>query len=414
MESASSTTLHTPDKQKLWTAPFILFMAINAIAGTATQMITPLMAKYLTSKGATLELAALITAILSAVALVGRPFSGAANDFMNKKKIMFFSSMVVGLCLLGYSFTASIPMIIVLRIIHGLAFCFQGTTTMAFSASFIPRERFGEGMGYMGLTMIVSSSIGPNIGVLLTDNYGTNVCFGVAAVISLIASAALLTVPYQFVKRQRPEGYKFRIRMSDLFAKELFLLSAFVGIFSIGNGLINTYLKLLAEERNILNVGLYFTANALMMVAVRPFVGRLLDKKGLTIIMIPAYLIASIGMMFISSASATWMLVAAGILKAIGQGSGAPSIQAASVKILGKAKAGVASSTCYIGQDIGNIIGPIVGGFVVTRYSFAAVFQDYAILLVLTAAAFVIYNRVSFKNVEKATLLPQEAPVVAE
>jgi MFS family permease len=404
--NSAASTLKT---HKLWSGPFILFLFIGALSGTATQMVTPLMATYLKDMGISFTLVGTVVSILSFTALIGRPFSGAANDFLNRKVIMFVSSLTVGLCVLGYSFAHSLGLVVAIRVLHGLAFCFQGTASMAFAASFIPRDRFGEGMGYMGMAQIVAFSIGPSVGVTISDTYGTNVCFALAAIISITASFVVLAVPYKFVKRQMPDGYRFKIKFGDLFAKELFLLSAFIGIFSIGNGIINAFLKLLAEERQILNVGLYFTANAFTMVAVRPFVGKLLDRKGLTIIMIPAYIIASAAMFFIAGANATWMLVAAGILKAVGQGSGAPSIQAESVKMLGKERSGVASSTCYIGQDIGNIIGPIAGGWVYSVSSYAVVFNGYAALLLLTGGVFAYYSYVRFKKAKAAAAIQPAA-----
>jgi MFS family permease len=405
MTSDGKITTDTLKPLRLWSGPFILFLFVSALSGTATQMVTPMMATYLKDMGISFTLVGTVVSILSFTALLGRPFSGAANDFLNRKAIMFISSLTVGLCVLGYSFAHTLGLVIGIRVLHGLAFCFQGTASMAFAASFIPRDRFGEGMGYMGMAQIVAFSIGPSVGVSISNAYGTNACFAVAAVISIVASFIVLVVPYTFVKRPMPEGYRFKIKFGDLFAKELFLLSAFIGIFSIGNGMINAFLKLLAEERHIVDVGLYFTANAFAMVAVRPFVGKLLDRKGLTIIMIPAYIIASAAMFMIAGANATWMLLAAGILKAIGQGSGAPSIQAQSVKMLGKERSGVASSTCYIGQDIGNIIGPIVGGWAVSSFNYTVAFNGYAGVLLLTGGAFALYS-FNMRKKAKAAGLP--------
>jgi MFS family permease len=389
---------------KLWSGPFILFLFISALSSTATQMVTPLMSTYLKNMHAGQAMIGFIVGLLSLAALLARPFTGAANDFLNRRVIMFVSSLLVGLCVLAYAVCDNISLVIAIRILHGFAFSFQGTASMAFSASFVPRERFGEGMGYVGLAQIAAVSIGPSAGVYITDNFGSNTCFMIAAAVSIVAAFIVLAVPYQFVKRPMPAGYRFKIRMKDLFAKELFVLAAFVGIFSIGNGMVNAFLKPLADDRHILDVGLYFTANALTMVAVRPFAGRLLDKKGLTIIMIPAYIVASAAMFFIGSASATWMLIAAGILKAVGQGSGAPSIQAESIKMLGKERSGVASSTCFIGADVGNVIGPWIGGVTNSISSYATTFNGYAIFLLLTSGAFGLYSKI-LKKKEKAAEL---------
>jgi len=132
---------------------------------------------------------------------------------------------------------------------------------------------------------------------------------------------------------------------------------------------------------------LFFTAYSIMMVVIRPFVGVLLDKKGLSIIMYPALALATLGMVLLGSATTIWMVIIASILKALGQGAGTPSIQAYSIKLIGKERAGVASSTCYIGQDIGNSIAPIIGGFVAVQYGYAQMFYGYAAILLLLGTA---------------------------
>ncbi|MBR5064672.1 MAG: MFS transporter, partial [Oscillospiraceae bacterium] len=74
-------------------------------------------------------------------------------------------------------------------------------------------------------------------------------------------------------------------------------------------------------------------------------------------------------------------VIIAGILKAIGQGSGSPAIQSTSLKMIGREKAGVVSSTCYIGADVGNAIAPIIGGYVAENFGYEVMFKGYAVIL---------------------------------
>ena len=119
------------------------------------------------------------------------------------------------------------------------------------------------------------------------------------------------------------------------------------------------------------------------MVVTRPFIGKLLDRKSLKIILYPAYAIMTISMITLGFAKSLAAVVLAGVLKAVGQGSGGPSIQAFSLKQLGVEKAGVVSSTCFIGQDVGNALAPIIGGMVAQRFGYTTMFTSYAILLLV-------------------------------
>ena len=48
---------------------------------------------------------------------------------------------------------------------------------------------------------------------------------------------------------------------------------------------------------------------------------------------------------------------------------------------MGKEKAGIVSSTCYIGQDIGNSIAPMIGGVVADRWGYQTMYWGYAVIL---------------------------------
>lgn len=75
------------DKNQLWTLPFILVLAVNALNGISSYMVNPSMPQFLTAKGIPFALTGFISSLLSWVALGMRPFSGAMSDRLNKKKL---------------------------------------------------------------------------------------------------------------------------------------------------------------------------------------------------------------------------------------------------------------------------------------------------------------------------------------
>ena len=151
---------------------------------------------------------------------------------------------------------------------------------------------------------------------------------------------------------------------------------------------------LFGDARGIANIGLFFTAYSIAMVVVRPFAGKLVDKKGLRFVLYPAIVLSSAAYFVLGSATALWMVILAAILKAVGQGSGQPGIQSTCLRQIGREKAGVVSSTCYIGQDIGNAVAPVIGGFVVERFGYSNLFYGYAVVLLVGASLifFLKYN----------------------
>ena len=87
------------------------------------------------------------------------------------------------------------------------------------------------------------------------------------------------------------------------------------------------------------------------------------------------------------------LVLFAAVLKAIGQGSGSSAIQADSVRKLGLKRSGVASSSCYIGMDLGNVLGPAIGAFVISDYGYGPLFYGYAVLLLICIPIYFLYTK---------------------
>lgn len=390
MSHSAGTQSAVPNK--LWNKSFILVLLLSICNQSASQMVTPLISKYAISMGAALTVAATISGTMSIVALFLRPVSGFCSDRFNRKIIIICTSITTALCMYVYSVANSLPLLIATRIAHGVVFSFSGVAIMSFNTSFIPRERMGEGMGWMSMSSIVSQAFGPNIGMWLVDNYGYSVCFIVAMVASLLSTTILLAVPY---KHTPPAAPSKGIDLNSLISLRILPYAAVMALFSCGNGLVTTFIALIGDERGIANIGLFFTAYSFAMVATRPFVGKFLDKKGLKLILYPSLVIAGLSMVLLGYAQALWVVIVAGVLKAFGQGSGSPSIQATCMKQLGKEKAGVVSSTCYIGMDIGNAVAPVLGGMVVDKFGYSNMFLGYAFLLILGGSV-IFYFKAKF------------------
>jgi predicted MFS family arabinose efflux permease len=377
--------------QKLWNFNYIYFLCLSALNSIGFFMVNPILPKYIVGIGSNLVVAGIISGLFSITALVVRPFSGAAVDRFNKKRLMVISTAIIGLSVFTYSVTSNITAIFIIRIIHGTAFAISGTTNIAFASSFIPEDRMGEGVGYLGLGHIAATAIGPNAGLWVYENFGYKYCFTIAAILSLLTASLMLVIKYSSPKKQKLERKK--LRFSDLIAVELLPFAVFAALFSLSNGLVSTFIALLGESRGIENVGIFFTTNAIFLLIARLFAGKLNDRKGLSVIMIPAYILAATAMTLLAGASALWMIALAGALKALGQGGGQPALQAECIKKLGRDRTGVATSTYYIGADVGQGLGPIIGGAVSTSFGYGTMYAGCACLLAVGLVMYLIYAK---------------------
>lgn len=379
------------EKTRLWTGSFCLLILLNLSNGIAGQMTIPLVAKFSLSLDPDLTLASTVSGLMSLVSLFVCPFAGLLSDRFNRKTVLLLSSAGYGLALLLHAFAFSIPMLVVLRLITGVFFSIVSVTLVAFSTYFVPKQRMGEGLGYTALASILSQALGPALGLALTDWFGYSVTFFVSGAFGLLGLVVILFMVYP--KDVVPKATK-KIAFHDLFAVEFTGFMLLAMLFSSGNGLISTYLAIVAEERGISNIAVFFTVYSVCMVVLRPLAGKLLDRKGIYIILLPSILFAALGMFFIGIGYSLAVMLLASVFKALGQGSGTPSLQAYVVKTLDKSRAGVATSTIMIGQNVGNAIAPIIGSFFVTAYGYEKMFCGYGgILLVAGLLILFLHNQ---------------------
>lgn len=351
-------------KEKLWTGPYLLLIAMGTMTSTCFYMVNPTITKYAVGLGASVAAAGVISGLFSITALVARPFSGLVADRVNRKRLLIFSTCVMGVAALGYSVSHTVPLLIAFRILHGVAFAFSGTVNVTMIASLVPRSRLGEGVGYYGLVNIFATAIGPSLGLSLGDAFGFGLSYVISGIMLFAAAGFALLIPLSQPPAPRGAARK-GIRLDDLVSLKVLPLALLGGLFSMSNGIIGSYVALLGDVRGIANIGLYFTVNAVVLLVVRPLAGKLSDRKNGLLLVFPAMLLDGAALLLLGRAGALWMVSLAAVLKAMGQGSGQPTLQAASLKLLPPEKSGVASSTFYIGGDVGQGLGPMLAGAMV-------------------------------------------------
>lgn len=360
--------------EKLWTVPYITLITLGTFVGISFYMVMPLLTKFAVKLGTSLAIAGVIVGMFSFVALFARPVSGIIADRMNKKIIFVVSTALIGLSLLGYTISTSVTALVFFRIVHALAFSVNGIVNLALVSKYIPRKRIGEGIGYYGLGQIVATAVGPTLGLYIGEKYGLSVSFLIAGLIMLCVAAFMFTLPNTEFKKEKLKKEKRRLCISDFIAVNVLPYAFFGAVFSMLNGVIGSYLVLLGDERGIKNISLYFTINAISLILVRTFAGKIYDKYGLTTVIVPAFVLAFIASMFIGYAQTLTVILIASAFKAFAQGSGQPSIQAECIKMLPEEKSGVATSTYYIGADLGQGIGPMLAGILASTWNYKVMF----------------------------------------
>ena len=377
--------------QRLWTWKFMVLILINLSNGVASFMTVPLVASYAMTLGAELTTASTVAGILSLVSLIMCPAAGVLSDKVDRKKLLLITEVGYAAALALHVAAPNIPALMVVRGLTGVFFSIANVLTVAYASSFIPRSKMGEGLGYFSLVSPLAQALGPVLGLALRDSMGYHMAFWGGAAATVVALVCVAVLPYTEEKKEAA-GKQHSLRLKDVFAVEFLCLMLLTALFSSANGLVSTYLDIIAGERSIGNISLFFTVYSVVLVASKPFTGKLLDKKGLSIIVIPAVIFAALGMALVGLASSLGLMLAAAVCKALGQGAGTPSIQAYTVKTLEPARAGVAVSTIQIGQNLGNALAPIGGSFFAESFGYEAMFCGVGLFTLIAGMLLLVWH----------------------
>ena len=300
----------------------------------------------------------------------------------------------MGLGLLGFAFTTNISLIVFFRVLNGIGFALGGTCQIVLATKYIPKARMGEGIGYLGLGMVISSAVAPGIGLPIAENFGMKSTFLVSA--SLTVVAFLILCLFHEPKKEQ-KAFKMKISFSDIIAIKALPFTIVAGSYSFINGIIASYLVLYADEIGITGISIYFTVCAVVLFTIRPLSGKLMDKKGIRVTVLPGLILTATSMFILGRSTSLLMILITGAIRSLGQGAAQPSLQAGCIKRVGLEKSGVATSTYYLGGDVFQGIGPMLGGLIIGGItgvdSFRTLFDLGGILMIFALLYFFYVTR---------------------
>lgn len=395
--------------EKLWTLPFIIIILISFFASLSYFLIQTLVTSYALSFGAELAAAGSAVGAFSIAAMVIRPFSGFFADRLNKKILLAVTTAMMGLALILYNFCHSVGMLFFIRIFHGIAFGVNGTVNIALAVEYIPKSRTGEGLGYYGVGQVASQIIGPPLGLALKNLIGFNLLFIGDAVFTVAAAAAFFLI----FKYKETEKKSLNLRelfphkegenrakeiIGSLIAVECIFYALMGGLFSMGNSIVHGFLVVLGETKSIDGISYFFTVNAIMLFVLRMTVGKMLDRTKLLIVVVASMATSAVAFSLVGWSGTLVPILAGAVIKAFGNVGGQVSLQSACVKKVDAARVGVATSTYYIGADIGNGFGPVWGGIVAEKHGVASPFLVMAVIFLAGTLVFTAYEFIQAKK----------------
>ncbi|WP_405156237.1 MFS transporter [Paenibacillus sp. FSL K6-0108] len=377
---------------KLWTTDFILLMLCNFLLFLQLHMIVSPLPSYVQDRfHANAFEVSLFTCLFALSAIAARLYSAKALEKGLRNAMIYIGLTVALLATLGYYFAAGIAVLLLLRMVFGIGFGMSSTAFPTMASDIVPVKRMGEGMGYFGLSTSLAMSMGPIIGVTVLQGAGfvtLMLCTaGVIAVIyplsySLTRKKARRvnneTVPTPTVETAAISGTKVKTP----FNRKLILPSVLNCLLSITYGGLVGFIVLYGKEVNLANPALFFLFNALAVLLVRPFAGRIYDNKGPKALLIPGAIFIAAGLIILSYATSMSILFVAAFLYGIGYGSIQSSIQTWMIQIVSPSQRGMANGMFLNTLDLGIALGALLLGAIASITSYTDMYR-YSIMFII-------------------------------
>lgn len=389
-------------KPALWTKQFVTLTLASFLLFLNLQMLLSTFSMHIKSNlhGGDMQVS-LATSVFAVTAIVARLLTSSWIKRWSKDAVLTAGLIIAAASTALAALPESVAPLLVMRAIYGLGFGIGSTVIPTLVSQIIPPQRMGEGIGYFGLSTSLAMSIGPATGMSIMKEYGftTLAIIGVGAVLCMFPML-LLSGAYKLGSKRKEAAASQqvqRMEQADM-AKQasagavrsrsiwrftiLFpaLLNMLISITYSG---ILSFIAVYGEELQLAQVGLFFMFNALTILLVRPIAGKIFDRKGPLVVLLPAAAFVIVSMIVLSYTTNMLTLIVSALLYGAGFGSIQPTLQAWMLRSASKEQYGVVNGIFYNATDLGVSIGAIVLGVIVTFSSYSMMYRLSSLFMVI-------------------------------
>ncbi len=374
-------------RPKLWTKDFIIVSSINFLINLVFYLLIVIIGMYAVDQfHASTSQAGLVTGIFIIGSLIGRLFTGRFIESIGRKKTLYIGLIFFILTTLLYLLNINISILLITRLLHGIAAGMVGTATGTIAAQIIPATRKAEGIGYFSMSAALSTAIGPFIGLYMTQHTDFQMIFIFSVVLGIVSfiTSVFVYVPALEITAQPSESKGFKL--SNFIEPKALPIAIVTLVIAFCYSSVLSYINFYANEINLVSAAsFFFLIYAIAVLLSRPFTGRLMDLKGANYVMYPAFIILAGGMILLSTVGIGITLLIAGALIGLGFGNIQSSTQAVAVKLTPPHRMGLATSTFFIFLDAGLGFGPYLLGFIIPLTGYSHLYVVLGIVVLLTS-----------------------------
>jgi len=337
-----------------------------------------------------------LIAIFPFTGLLIRPFASVVIQPLNARRYAILSTIGVVVALMLHSPAKTIASLSAVRIVHGFFYVVFGTAVMTEIVGCVPKSRSGQAFGMIAVITLLPYAVLPPLMKPLSEALG-----GFVPVLLILAGLMVFVLPLEGAlkgpgKDALEKGaekitkqafiHNFRkIKVVLIFLVSLLLFTAFSATFF--------YLKGHGLKNGIHNPGWFFTISTCMEIGVRIFAGPFFDRIDKMFFLSASLALLGGGYIILAIAHSPFIFFGSAVLFGLCWGVGLPLLNSL---IFEYSEPGLRPFNTNFGLEMfqgGFFLGSLTGGFILSRWGYAAIFQACALLcLGCVALVFLIYR----------------------
>ena len=381
------------------TGSFTTLCAIGFLAYCSYAMCRmPLLPLYARELGASPAMVGVVMAASTVTGIFLKLPAGAWSDVLGRRPLLLAGTLVFATMPFTYLGVGSLTALIGVRAVHGSATAIVGPVASASLSDIAPPGRRATWLSTYATVQGVGQALGPVIAGYLIAANRYDLAFMIAGVLAcatplLAAGWPARTLEPVVVRR----GVHIRQAVSEVGRDPLILITSLTQAAQfLLHGALSAFLPLFAYETIGLSpaqLGWLFGVQTVTTLAARPLIGALSDRIGRRVLIAAGLVVCGGAVLLVSYVTVAPLLVAAVATYAVGVAITSAATSAYITDLSRRARYGTAHGVFGSIYDVGDALGPLLGGLLVARAGYAFMFRTLAIVSLAMAAIFVVRSR---------------------
>jgi len=312
--------------------------------------------------------------------------AGALSDIYGRKRLLTASGFFFASAPFLYFFVSNAWQLALVRAYHGIATATFTPVAIALIADLYESRR-GEMMGWFSSSTMVGRLIAPITAGVVLSLAGFREAYLICGVVGAVAFLSIAQIPSPRPEKNRrsprnvPHGV-FKV----LFSGDVVAAGAVMAVTYFAMQSLETFLPIYMEDLGIAPwlIGAVFTIHLFSIMILKPYAGRLSDVVGRVKTISIGLIISSIGIagivFFKSYAGLLFSIIIFSIGVALATASAPPLVS----ELVTEEKYGAAMGAMETIKDVGQALGPIFTGFILTYLAFEDALMIISGLLILS------------------------------